>query len=320
MQQTGVVLRRRRALALAGGLALTPLSAARAATAESNVVAPIMTRPIPSTGEPLPVVGLGTDQNWRNDLPATHAAFTEVIRTLANGGGRVIDTASNWDGYGIAEDILGEIFTETDLRPRIFLADKVEEQLFLNVGALQAALRQLRVSKIDLMQLHSVSRSWQNVGPLRDWKAQGLIRYIGITKDVSGSFDVAESVMRRWKPDFIQVDCHLLDREAEKRVLPAAAELGVATLINEPFGGSARRLNLFHTVKGKPLPDWASEFDATTWGQFFLKYLLGNPTVTAVIPGTDKAAHMADNLGAGRGRLPDAAQRQRMVQFIEALA
>jgi len=186
--------------------------------------------------------------------------------------------------------------------------------------------RRLRVSKIDLMQLHSVSWSWQNVGPLRDWKAQGLVRYIGITKDSSLlNFDTVEDIMRRWRPDFIQVDYSLNNRAAEERLLPAAAELGVAVLTNEPFGGVRRGgapsgHNLFRAVRGKPLPDWASEFDAATWGQFFLKYLLGNPAVTAVIPGTDKPAHMADNLGAGRGRPPNAAQRQRMVQFIEALA
>jgi aryl-alcohol dehydrogenase-like predicted oxidoreductase len=326
-QRTGE-LTRRHMLALAGGLGVAQCFAAHGAPAPeiSRDTTRIMTRPIPSTGEPLPVVGLGTAQQWNDDLPATHAALTEVIRTLADGGGRVIDTASNPGGYGIAEGILGEIFTETDLRPRIFIATKVEEQLFLNVGALQAALRRLQVSKIDLMQLHSVSWSWQNLGPLRDWKAQGLVRYIGITKDSSNlNFDTVESIMRRWKPDFLQIDCSMTNREAEKRVLPAAAELGVATLINEPFGGVRRggspsRHNLFRAAQGKPLPDWASEFDAATWGQFFLKYLLGHPAVTAVIPGTDKAAHMADNLGAGRGRLPNAAQRQRMVQFIEELA
>jgi aryl-alcohol dehydrogenase-like predicted oxidoreductase len=284
-----------------------------------------MTRPIPSTGEQLPVVGLGTAQQWYDDLPATLAACIEVIRTLADGGGRVIDTASNGGGYGAAEGVLGEIFAETDLRPRIFIATKVEQELFLNEGALQAALRRLRVSKIDLMQLHSVNMFWQNVGPLRDWKAQGLVRYIGVTKDSSSfDFDTVESIMRRWKPDFIQVDCSMRHRAAEKRVLPVAAELGVATLINEPFGGVAghgapARNNLFRAVQGKPLPDWASEFDAATWGQFFLKYLLGNPAVTAVIPGTNKASHMTDNLGAGRGRLPNAAQRERMVRFIEEL-
>jgi aryl-alcohol dehydrogenase-like predicted oxidoreductase len=319
---------RRHMLALAGGLGIARCFAAHGAPAPevSRDTTRIMTRPIPSTGEQLPIVGLGTAQQWVNDLPATHAAFTEVIRTLADGGGRVIDTASNPGGYGIAESILGEIFTETDLRPRIFIADKIEEQLFLNLGALQAALRQLQVSKIDLIQLHSVTWSWQNFGPLRDWKAQGLVRYIGITKDSSNlNLDTVEAIMRHWKPDFIQVDCSLRNREAEERVLPAAAELGVATLINEPFGGVRRGgspsgRNLFRAVQGKPLPHWASEFDAATWGQFFLKYLLGNPAVTAVIPGTDKASHMADNLGAGRGRLPNAAQRQRMVQFIEELA
>jgi len=198
--------------------------------------------------------------------------------------------------------------------------------MFPNIGELQTALRRLQVSKIDLMQLHSVSWSWQNLGPLRDWKAQGLVRYIGMTKDSSNhNFDTVESIMRRWKPDFLQINYSLRNRGGEKRLLPAAAELGVATLINEPFGGAALRgspgqHNLFRAVQGKPLPDWASEFDAATWGQFFLKYLLGNPAVTAVIPGTDKAAHMADNLGAGRGRLPDAAQRRRMVQFFEELA
>jgi aryl-alcohol dehydrogenase-like predicted oxidoreductase len=131
--------------------------------------------------------------------------------------------------------------------------------------------------------------------------------------------------MRRWKPDFVQLDCSLHNREAEERVLPVAAELGVAVLINEPFGGARRGgspslHNLLRAVEGKPLPDWASEFDAASWGQFFLKYLLGNPAITGVIPGTNKAAHMADNLGAGRGRLPNAAQRQRMVRFIEELA
>jgi aryl-alcohol dehydrogenase-like predicted oxidoreductase len=249
-----------------------------------------------------------------------------VIRTLADGGGRLIDTASNPGGYGIAEGVLGEIFTETDLRPRIFIATKVEQDFFLNAGVLQAALARLRVSKIDLIQLHSVSLLWQDVGPLRDWKAQGLVRYIGITKDSTiHNLDTVESIMRRWKPDFVQVDYSLNNRAAEERVLPVAAELGVAVLTNEPFGGAAGhgapgRRNLFRAVQGKPVPDWASEFDAATWGQFFLKYLLGNPAVTAVIPGTDKPSHMADNLGAGRGRMPNAAQRQRMVRFIQELA
>jgi aryl-alcohol dehydrogenase-like predicted oxidoreductase len=317
---------RRRGFALAGGFGMARLSAGLGEAVAATNPPPIMTRPIPTTAEPLPVVGLGTAQQWFDDQPATLAACTEVIRTLADGGGRLIDTASNGGGYGAAEGVLGEVFAQTDLRPRIFIATKVEQDFFLGEGALKAALARLRVSKIDLIQLHSVNLLWQNVGPLREWKAQGLVRYIGITKDSGyGDWGTVESIMRRWRPDFLQVDYSMRNRAAESRILPAAAELGVATLINEPFGGVAghgapSRSNLFRAVAGKPLPDWASEFDAATWGQFFLKYLIGNPAVTAVIPGTNKASHMADNLGAGRGRLPDATQRQRMARFIEEMS
>jgi len=150
---------------------------------------------------------------------------------------------------------------------------------------------------------------------LCEWKSQGFCRYIGITTSFGGDFDAVEAVVRRQKPDFLQVNYSLADRAAEKRVIPAAAEVGAAVLTDLPFA----RNRLFGAVRGQKLPEWASDFDATSWAQFFLKYLLGNAAVTAVIPGTSNAEHMADNLGAGRGRLPDAAQRQRMVAFFEAL-
>jgi len=314
---------RRRALALAGGFAAAPLSAVASAAAEAVAVGnttAIMTRPIPSTGERLPVIGLGTDDSWRFDLPSIHAQFADVVRALAAGGGSVVDTASNYGGpngggYGIAEAMLGEIIAENGLRPHIFIADKVERVV---AQAMQAALQRMRVSKIDLIQAHSVASADLDLAPLRDWKAQGLTRYIGFTTDSNYAFDIVEALMRRWKPDFIQLDYSIRNRKAERRLLPLATELGVAVLINLPFGGHSWG-NLFSAVRGKTLPEWASEFDAATWAQFFLKYVLGNDAVTAVIPGTDKAVHMADNLGAGRGRLPDAAQRQQMVQFMEAL-
>ena len=313
-------LTRRRALALAGGFGLAPLSAA-ADTSGSQ----IMTRPIPSTGERLPVVGLGTAYQWPADAPEQHAALTEIVRTLAAGGGSLIDTASNYGGYGVAETMLGEIFTETGLRPRVFVATKIEKELWTTQTVVRSALQRLQVSKIDLMQLHSVNSTWQDLTRLREWKEQGLVRYIGVTTSENHSLVAIEAVMRRWKPDFVQVTYSLRNREVEQRVLPAAAELGVAVLINMPFGGveggeAGLHGNLFRAVQGKQLPEWAREFDAATWGQFFLKYLLGNPAVTALIPGTDKPRHMADNLGAGRGRLPNAAQRQQMVRFIEELA
>ena len=186
-----------------------------------------------------------------------------------------------------------------------------------NTGAAQlhASLQRLRTDRVDLMQLHNVSDPHQDLAMLREWKSQGFCRYIGITTSFGGDFDAVEAVVRRQKPDFLQVNYSLADRAAEKRVIPAAAEVGAAVLTDLPF----TRNRLFGAVRGQKLPEWAGDFDATSWAQFFLKYLLGNAAVTAVIPGTSNAEHMADNLGAGRGRLPDAAQRAWMVAFFDAL-
>jgi aryl-alcohol dehydrogenase-like predicted oxidoreductase len=311
---------RRDVLWLAGGLGIAPLLSAMPAAAQTTAIA---TRAIPSSGERLPVVGLGTAQDWRTDTPEYRAAFAAILRTLIAGGGSVVDTASNFGGYGLAERMLGEILAESGLRPRIFIATKVEEHYRLSLATVQASLQRLGLNKIDLIQIHSGSYSPmgadQDLAPLREWKAQGVVRYIGITTDSDRLFGDFEVVMRRWKPDFIEVNYSLGDREAEKRILPAAAELGIATLIDLPFGGRGGN-NLLRKVQGKPLPEWARDFDAASWAQFFLKYLLGNGAVTAVIPGTNKIEHMQDNLGAGRGRLPDVAQRQRIAQFFTELS
>jgi aryl-alcohol dehydrogenase-like predicted oxidoreductase len=165
---------------------------------------------------------------------------------------------------------------------------------------------------VDLMQLHNVSDPQQDLAMLREWKAQGLCRYTGITTTFQGAFHAAEAVLRREKPDFLEIDYSIEDREAEKRLIPTAAEVGAAVLTAVPFG----RGRLFRAVQQRPLPDWAREFGAATWGQFFIKYLLGNPSVTAVIPGTSNPAHMEDNLAAGRGRAPDAAEQRKMVEFF----
>lgn len=277
-----------------------------------------MTRPIPHSGEQLPVVGLGTAVNFdigdgRGDDPAKRAALAAVLRTLAAGGGKLIDTASS---YGNAESVLGALIAENGLRPKIFLASKVEtDEMASGPAALDQALRRLRTERIDLMMLHNVSRSDQNLAPMRPWQAAGTVRYLGISTSFTRDFAAVEAVIRREKPDFLEVNYSLGDRAAEQRLLPTAAELGVAVLTDLPFG----RGRLFRAVRDKPLPDWAAEFDATSWAQFFLKYLLGNLAVTAVIPGTANPEHMSDNLAAGRGRLPDATMRRRMVEFIEAL-
>jgi aryl-alcohol dehydrogenase-like predicted oxidoreductase len=302
-------LTRRQALALAGGFGLAPLTTGLAAAQTT----PLMTRPIPSSGERLPGIGLGTDEYYSGGQ-GQQAALGAVVHTLVAGGGSIVDTSSD---YGASETLLAAVLAESGLRARVFVATKLEKQA-LHQAEMDASLRRLGVSKIDLMQVHNVNSSEQNLAPLREWKAQGLIRYFGITTSVTAAFDALEAVMRREKPDFVELNYSLGDRNAEKRLLPAAAELGIATLIDIPFGGPGGR-NLLRAVQGKTLPDWARDFDAASWGQFFLKYVLGNPAVTCVIPGTRNPEHMEDNLGAGRGRLPDAAQRQQMARFIDGL-
>jgi aryl-alcohol dehydrogenase-like predicted oxidoreductase len=262
----------------------------------------------------LPVIGLGTSEVFEvgND-PARRKACAEVLKTLVADGGKLIDTAPS---YGTAESVVGDLLAATELRDRTFLATKLEDYDRNTAAAqLHASLQRLRTGRMHLMQLHNVSDPHQDLTILREWKSQGFCRYFGITTSSGGDFDAVEAVLRRQKPDFLQVNYSLADRTAEKRVIPAATEVGAAVLTDLPFA----RNRLFRAVRGQRLPEWASDFDATSWAQFFLKYLLGNEAVTAVIPGTGNPEHMADNLGAGRGRLPDAAQRRRMVAFFEAL-
>jgi aryl-alcohol dehydrogenase-like predicted oxidoreductase len=303
---------RRLVLTLGAGLAASAWLPARgkAQTGTSGLIA----RPIPHSGETLPVIGLGTSQVFEvGDDPARRQACAEVVKTLVAGGGKLIDTAPS---YGNAESVVGDLLAATELKGRVFLATKLEDyDRDTGAAQLHASLQRLRTDRVDLMQLHNVGDPRQDLAMLREWKSQGFCRYIGITTSFGGDFDAVEAVLRRHKPDFLQVNYSLADRAAEKRVIPAAAEVGAAVLTDLPFA----RNRLFRAVRGQKLPEWAGDFDATSWAQFFLKYLLGNQAVTAVIPGTSNAQHMADNLGAGRGRLPDAAQRARMVAFFEAL-
>jgi diketogulonate reductase-like aldo/keto reductase len=310
------VLSRRRVLTLAGGFgmaaALRPLWGIAVADALSSA-APIITRAIPRTSERLPVIGLGTSRVFDvGDNQPQRTDLADVIRTLVSGGGRVIDTASS---YGTAETVVGSLLAETGLRPRIFIATKLESDELADAD-LEGSLKRLRISKIDLMQLHNLSDPNQSLEPLRTWKERGLCRYIGITSTFHADYPAVEAVLRREKPDFLQIDYSLGDREAEKRLIPLCVGLGAAILTAVPLGHG----ELFRQVRGRPLPQWAGEFDATSWAQFFLKFVLGNESVTAAIPATDNPRHMADNLGAGRGRLPNVAQRRRMVQFIESLS
>jgi aryl-alcohol dehydrogenase-like predicted oxidoreductase len=273
---------------------------------------PMLTRPIPHSGEQLPVVGLGTAVSFPSANEAQRQALEDVIDGLIAGGGKLIDTGST---YGNAEDVIGSIVASGQRRKRLFLATKIEVRSAQAAeDEFQRSLQRLRTDKVDLIQLHNVSRSDQSLAQLRDWKAAGRCRYIGVTTTFDRAYDAMEAIIRREKPDFVQVDYSMDNRDAENRVIPAAADVGAAVLTALPLG----RTSLFQAVKGKTLPDWAKDFDAETWAQFFLKFLLGNLAVTAVIPGTGNAQHMIDNLNAGRGRIPDAQQREKMLAFLNS--
>jgi aryl-alcohol dehydrogenase-like predicted oxidoreductase len=274
-----------------------------------------MTRPIPVSGEPLPIVGIGSAVifEYEND-PAKQAERKAVIETLIAGGGKLIDTAPS---YGNAELRLGEIIAELGARDRLFLATKFasREPRERYAASLKASQERMRTKTFDLMQAWNVNDAAFDLGILREWKAQGVCRYTGITSSFDRDYAAIEQVLKREKPDFFQINYSLGDRDAEARLLPAAKDAGCAVLTNLPFG----RASMFKKVAGKPLPDWAKDIDATSWAQVFLKFLLSHPAVTAVIPGTDKPEYMLDNLKAGRGRLPDGAMRERIVAYWDAM-
>jgi len=292
---------RRKFAVLSGAALLAP-------PALAQTDASLVTRAIPSSGERLPAVGLGTAQVFDTANEATRQKVAVVLQALIANGGRLIDTASS---YGDAESVLGDVIAPAGLRDKLFIATKLEEP---DAVELKRSLARLKIAQVDLLQLHNVRNPRQSLAQFKDWKAQGMCRYIGITSTFHGDFAAIESVLGREKPDFVQIDYSLDERTVEKRILPLASEVKAGVLTALPFG----RGRLFRAVRGKEIPDWSRVF-ADSWARFFLKYLLSDPRITAVIPGTSDPAHMTDNLGAMRGPLPDADQRRRMVAFIETL-
>jgi len=299
-RMTGQITRRDFAV-LAGGLLLSTRAAAQTET-------PLLTRPIPSSGEQIPAVGLGTAYVFDQNDEATRSKATAVIQALVKNGGRLIDTAST---YGDAESVLGEVIAAGGLRDKVFIATKLESP---DARELKRSLARLKVTSVDLLQLHNVRSKQQSLERFREWKKQGVCRYVGITSTFRGDYPAVEAVLKREKPDFVQIDYSIDNRGAAKTILPLAAEVRAAVLTAVPYGNG----RLFKAVRGKELPDWARVF-ANSWGQFFLKYLLSDARVTAVIPGSGDPGHMTDNAGAMRGPLPDPDQRRRMVEFVDAL-
>lgn len=288
---------------------LLPISVSPAAAASESSA--MRTRAIPASGEKLPVIGLGTWQTFdvgnsdaeRKPLEAVLGAFTKL-------GGRVIDSSPM---YGRAEQVIGDLSIKMRLRDSLFFATKVWTRgKQAGLDSMERSCARLQTRRIDLMQVHNLLDVETHLATLRDWKEQGRIRYFGITHYNARAFDDVERLLAREKMDFLQINYSVGEREAEQRILPLARERGVAVLINRPFGGG----DLFRRIRGKPVPDFAAEFDCTSWAQFFLKWIVAHPAVTCAIPATGNVQHLEDNMRAGLGRLPDAAMRARMVEAV----
>src|SRR5689334_1690217 len=274
---------------------------------------PIMKRPIPRSGEMLPMVGVGTWQTFDVGPKAPERPeLKEVLRLLAAAGGSVVDSSPM---YGKAEGVVGDL-THDGLREKLFFATKVwTSGRDWGIRQMDESFKLMRTERMDLMQVHNLLDLNTHAKTLREWKSAGRIRYIGITHYHDGAHAELEKIVRTKAWDFVQFNYSMAEPEAEARLLPACADSGTAVLVNRPFSQGG----LFPKVKGKALPPWAAEFDCSSWAQFFLKYLLGNPAVTCVIPGTRRVEHLKDNVQAGMGRLPDAAMRRRMMEHLASL-
>jgi diketogulonate reductase-like aldo/keto reductase len=274
----------------------------------------ILQRPIPSSGEMLPVIGLGTWQTFDvGSSTAERQPLAEVLRQFAKNGGKLIDSSPM---YGRAEAVVGELARELRLHDALFLATKVwTTGREAGIKSMEHSLDLLGTKKLDLMQVHNLVDAATHLATLRDWKKDGRVRYLGITHYAAGSHAEVARMLEKDPVDFVQINYSLMEREAEERVLPVAKEHGVAVIVNRPLGGGG----LLGRVRGKPLPDWAAEFDCTSWAQFFLKWIVANPAVTCAIPATANPRHLVDNMQAGLGKLPDQKLRRRMIEIVSAL-
>jgi diketogulonate reductase-like aldo/keto reductase len=308
---------RREALRAGTALSIGVTLGACASASLAQPASGLITKPIPSTGERIPVIGLGTNQ-YSVNTPEEMAQLQQVLETMHQAGGRVIDTAR---GYGRAEVVIGELLERAAGGDDFFIVTKTPMGGDLSDpdAVLQTSFDQLKVDTIDVMLIHNLYGLDELMPAFIRAKEQGRFRYIGMSTSMDGQYEAQMAAMRRYPLDFIQVDYSLGNRTAEAAMLPLAQERGIAVMANTPFGGRRNASTTFGAVSGRELPDWAAEFDATSWAQVFLKYVVSHPAVTVAIPGTIRTSHVIDNQGAGRGRLPDAAMRQRIEQFWDTL-
>jgi diketogulonate reductase-like aldo/keto reductase len=295
------------ALAAISVSAMSPRSIADAAPA-------MMKRPIPASGEALPVVGLGTYQSFDvGNAAAEREPLKEVLRLFVQQGGTLVDSSPM---YGPSESVAGDLAAELGLIGKLFMATKVwTSGREAGIRQMEESLRRMKVERMDLMQIHNLLDWKTHLTTLKQWKAAGRIRYIGITHYHSGAYAELERLMKTKDFEFVQFNYSIAEREAEERILPLARDTGVAVIVNRPFA----QASLFSRVRGKDVPAWAAEFDCKSWSQFFLKYILSHPAVTCVIPATGKPQHLLDNMGAGMGKLPDEATRRKMAAFMDSL-
>lgn len=305
-------------LSLGAGLALALPHASLLAVARQ----PLLTRAIPSSGEQIPLVGLGSSATFSQVARSEDvSALRDVLQALIAEGGKVFDTAPS---YGASEEVAGRIAGELGITEQVFWATKV------NVAGrgddakadpaqareqIETSFKRIGKSRLDLVQVHNLGDVPTQLGILQQLKQEGRVRYVGVTSTSKSAYPKLIEVMRNERIDFIGVDYAIDNRDVEETILPLAAERGIGVLVYVPFG----RTRLWSRVGDRKVPEWASEFDATTWGQFFIKFVASHPAVTCVTPATSRASNLIDNLGAGRGRLPDQAQRQRMIELVEGL-
>ncbi len=273
----------------------------------------MLTHPIPSSGERLAVIGLGTWKAFDVDLTADiRKQLEDVLSQFVKLGGRMIDSSPMYDR---AEEVIGDLTSALGVREKLFLATKVwTEGKQSGIQSMERSMELLRTKRIDLMQVHNLVDVNTQLATLQEWKQQGRIRYTGITHYESGALREIEKLMQNQKFDFLQINYSLMEPEAEERVLPSAHDRGIAVIANRPFGSG----DLFSKVRSQPLPDWAAEINCHSWGQFFLKWIVANPAITCTIPATNKPGHLTHNMQGGIGPLPDAKMRGRMAELMRS--
>ena len=307
---SGFKLNRRRFLALGATIsAYARLGWAAHEPADSS----LLSSRIPSTGELIPVIGIGTNR-WVSDGPADEqAALRATLKLFFDLGGRVIDTAPL---YRSSETALGKLISELGVRDAFFLATKIDRKESDEARAqLARSFDYLQTGKLDLLQVHNLRGAAGLLDDMLAWREEGLIRYVGITTSRLSQFAEMEQLMREFPLDFVQLNYSLIERDAEERLLPLAIDRDIAVLVNRPFA----RGQLFKTTRDKPLPEWAQEISCASWAQFALKFVISHPAVTCAIPGMSKSAHVQDNLHAARDTLPDSRQRQQQAEEFAAL-